>query len=136
MDFHEMVKGLRADLGVSLRRFCLGHNLDPSNWSKLERGVLAPPRDPEVLGRWADALGLKQGTEAWQEFMDASELARGQVPRDLLKKPDQRKQIFSFIRSLREEAETAKARPKPSAEKEAEKRYRPPTPSPVDDFID
>jgi len=35
-------------------------NYDPSNWSKIERGMLAPPTDEKTLKNWAKILGIKK----------------------------------------------------------------------------
>jgi transcriptional regulator with XRE-family HTH domain len=42
MKFGECVKQLRLTRGWSLRDFCLKYDLDPSNWSKVERGKMKP----------------------------------------------------------------------------------------------
>ena len=54
--FGAFFKQKRLELGLSLRRFCLEHGLDPGNISKLERGRLAPPQhDPlSALGVFGD----------------------------------------------------------------------------------
>ena len=39
MRFGEHIKARRLEMGLSLRAFCLKNNEDPSNWSKLERGL-------------------------------------------------------------------------------------------------
>ena len=68
--FGTFVKELRARQRLGLREFCLEHGHDPSNWSKIEREVLAPPRDEDTLRGWAKQLGLKQGSEDWLKFFD------------------------------------------------------------------
>jgi transcriptional regulator with XRE-family HTH domain len=70
MSFGQLVKQLRIAQKKTLRQFCLEHGQDPSNWSKIERGVSAPPKDVKTMERWAKQLGLKAGTEEWQEFLD------------------------------------------------------------------
>src|SRR5436190_12135059 len=78
--FGEFVKELRARQRIGLREFCREHGHDPSNWSKIEREVLAPPRDEENLHTWAKQLGVKQGSEDWQFFQ-----LRGRRPGRLLR---------------------------------------------------
>ncbi len=43
----------RRQAGKSLRQFCLHHDFDPGNISKIERGRLSPPRSPEKLATYA-----------------------------------------------------------------------------------
>ena len=84
MNFGEMVKELRIAQGKTLRQFCVENDLDPSNWSKIERGINAPPRDEQILSKWAKALGLRTATTAWQNFMDQADISRGQIPREIM----------------------------------------------------
>jgi ribosome-binding protein aMBF1 (putative translation factor) len=42
--FGEFIKERRVAKGISLREFCKRMETDASNWSKVERGLLAPPR--------------------------------------------------------------------------------------------
>ena len=83
--FGEFFKAKRQALGLTLREFCLKHELDPGNLSRLERGLLPPPQDRQVLERYARCLGLKAGTESWHTFFDLAAASRGRVPDDLLK---------------------------------------------------
>ena len=80
MSFGETVKNLRIAKKVTLRQFCQEHGYDPSNWSKIERGINPPPKDEETLMRWAKALGLKAQTEDWKNFMLEAEVSRGNIP--------------------------------------------------------
>lgn len=43
--FGEWVREYRASKEITLREFCRRANIDSGNWSKLERGVMAPPKD-------------------------------------------------------------------------------------------
>jgi len=40
--FGEFIKQIRERQRLGLREFCLENGCDPSNWSKIEREVLAP----------------------------------------------------------------------------------------------
>jgi transcriptional regulator with XRE-family HTH domain len=61
MSFGSIVKDLRIGQRKTLRQFCEEHGLDPSNWSKIERGVNPPPKDESTLSKWARMLGLERG---------------------------------------------------------------------------
>jgi hypothetical protein len=62
---------------ADLCEFCLEHGHDPSNWSKIEREVLQPPRDEDPLRTWARQLGLKQGSDDWLKFFDDAAVDAG-----------------------------------------------------------
>src|SRR2546423_9436248 len=99
--FGEFVKELRARKRLGLRQFCLEHGHDPSNWSKIERGVNPPPRDEKTLEKWARQVGLKAGTAEWQEFMDLADIARGEIPKHVLSDEELLKKLPVFFRSIR-----------------------------------
>jgi len=50
--FGTFIRVLRARQRLGLREFCLRHDHDPSNWSKLEREALPPPRDERTLRKF------------------------------------------------------------------------------------
>ena len=76
--FNETVKSLRLQKRLTLRDFCEKVGLDPSNWSKVERGVNPPPGDIGVLERLAEFFGLS-GSEKLS-FMDDASLQRNELP--------------------------------------------------------
>jgi len=82
--FGELFKAKRQALGLTLREFCLKHKLDPGNLSRMERGLLAPPQDREVLEKYAEALELKSGGDDWYTFFDLAAAANGRLPDELL----------------------------------------------------
>ncbi len=101
MSFGDLMKDLRIAQKKTLRQFCLDHGHDPSNWSKLERGVNPPPKDEKTLERWAKQLGLKAGTPQWEEFMDLADMARGEIPKHVLSDEELLKKLPVFFRSIR-----------------------------------
>ena len=98
MKFGELVKDRRIEAGLTLRSFCREAGFDASNWSKIERGVIPPPQEPEPLDRLAAALNL--GTEERVELADLAALARGQLPPDLQSEEIQAK-LPAFFRAIR-----------------------------------
>ena len=52
---------LRARLGLPLRQFCMENGYDAGNISKLERGLLVPPRREAKLRDYASALPDQEG---------------------------------------------------------------------------
>jgi transcriptional regulator with XRE-family HTH domain len=101
MTFGNLVKDLRIAQKKTLRQFCLDHGHDPSNWSKLERGINPPPGDEKTLQKWAKQLGLEAGTDEWQTFMDLASVARGEIPKDVLSDEELLKKLPVFFRSVR-----------------------------------
>ena len=61
--FGEFIKERRIARAITLRKFCQELDLDASNWSKVERGLLSPPQDEEKLRRIADLIGITQGSD-------------------------------------------------------------------------
>ncbi len=102
--FGEYAKDRRIAVGMTLRSFCREIEMDPSNWSKIERGVLAPPDDADLLARISGLLGLN-ATEQ-QEFADLAAIARGQLPPDL-KDEEILAKMPAFFRAIRGQEYTA-----------------------------
>ena len=50
----------------------------------MERGLLAPRQDQEVLEKYAKALALKAGGDDWYTFFDLAAAAKGRLPDELL----------------------------------------------------
>lgn len=82
--FGALLKRLRLNQGRSLREFCLQNDLDPGNYSRLERGLFPPPQRRELLEKYAKALGLGAGSDDWMEFFDVAAAERGTIPADLM----------------------------------------------------
>lgn len=101
MSFGDTVKNFRISKKVTLRQFCQKHGYDPSNWSKIERGINLPPKDEETLARWAKALGLKTKTEDWKNFMLEAEISRGNIPREVMNDSALLEKLPAFFRTVR-----------------------------------
>ena len=98
--FGTFIKELRARQRLGLREFCLKYEYDPSNWSKIEREVLSPPRDEETLRTWAKQLGLKQGTDDWHKFFDYAAVDAGRIPGHVLEDEELLAKLPAFFRTL------------------------------------
>jgi transcriptional regulator with XRE-family HTH domain len=97
--FSTLVKDLRISRRLTLRQFCQENGLDPSNWSKVERGVNPPPGDIRVLEALADFFELRDAQK--QEFFDAAALGRRQIPADLAENEVFMKALPAFFRAAR-----------------------------------
>lgn len=80
--FGEYVKFLREEKRISLRKFCLEMEYDPSNWSKIERGMLPPPKSRQFLTRIGEVLGLNEESEEFYYLLDSAAVAH--VPAELI----------------------------------------------------
>jgi len=103
--FGRILKELRINKELSLREICKLTDYDPSNWSKIERGVISPPSDEKTLRRWAVILGLKDKKRI-QEFADEAKIAQGIIPQDILKQENAVDYLPAFFRTLRNKKPT------------------------------
>ena len=99
--FGEYLRELRISKRLSLRDVCRAAEYDPSNWSKIERGILPPPSDTETLEHWSTALELKADTPEHQAFLDNVSLSKGMIPKDILEQENIMEHIPAFFRTLR-----------------------------------
>ena len=104
--FGEFIKERRIEKSISLREFCKRIEIDASNWSKVERGLLAPPQDEEKLRKIAQVLNIKFGSPLWKEMKDKANIDAGIIPEDIL--TDQRvlNSLPLFFRTIRSEKPT------------------------------
>lgn len=101
MRFGPYVKELRLKLGLSLREFCHHHDLDPGNMSRLERGLVPPPASQERIVELATNLGLKHGSEEWQQLFDLAAADAGRIPEDVLSDAEVVAKLPILFRTLR-----------------------------------
>ena len=99
MNFGALLKDIRIAKGLTLRQCCELLGVDPSNWSKLERGITPAPKDPAILEAWAKALGLKG--EARQAFIDTAALSRRELPADIASDERVMAALPAFFRAAR-----------------------------------
>ena len=100
--FGQLFKRLRIESGESLRSFCLKHNFDPGNISRIERGRHKPPTSEVKLRQLAVALNLNEQSPEWQQFFDLAAAEQGRVPRDLLSDDELVSKLPVFFRALRQ----------------------------------
>jgi transcriptional regulator with XRE-family HTH domain len=101
MTFGAFIKDARIDAGLTLRGFCKIMNADPGNWSKIERGLLPPPKSKKVLREIAVTLKLVEGSEEWNALFDLATISF--IPRELLGDPLVVDNLPVFFRTLRGE---------------------------------
>ena len=96
--FGEYLKGRRLERYFTLRDFCRAAGEDPSNWSKVERGILPPPTDETRLGKIAVILGLEG--ESIREFIDKAITAAGSLPKFVMTNEVLLDQLPAFLRTV------------------------------------
>ena len=98
--FGKRMKELRAKNDLSLREFCRETGYDPSNWSKIERGLLNPPGD-DILKPIFVFLGVDTGSEQEQNLLDLASIARKQLPPDISEDEKMMSMLPAFFRTIR-----------------------------------
>lgn len=101
--FGNYVKSKRFERSITLRNFCKMAGVDPSNWSKIERGILPPPKSNIILNQIAEALSLKPGSDEYNTLFDLaiiSFIPKEIIPENVLNK------LPVFFRTTRGESPT------------------------------
>jgi len=96
--FSEFVRNKRVEAGYTLREFCKVIDIDPSNWSKIERGIMKPPQSEAILKEIAIPLKLVPDTEQYKELFDLaaiSAIPSGLVEQEIIN------QMPAFFRTVR-----------------------------------
>jgi len=73
--------------------------LDASNWSKIERGILPPPKSKEVLTEIAESLNMSKGSESYNTLFDLAAISH--IPTHLLTDQSVLEKLPVFFRTLR-----------------------------------
>ena len=100
--FGEYFKSKRLEQKKSLRQFCLDNQFDAGNISKLERGLLKPPGSKD-LEKYARALEIEEGSDAWYEFFDKAAACNGIIPKEILNNVEVLEKLPLLFRTLRGE---------------------------------
>ena len=98
--FGELVKQIRSEKRIGLREFCIACDCDPSNWSKIERGILSPPKDKDALSKVASALGVAENSNDWKKLFDYASISAGRIPEYVLQEPELLKKLPIFFRTM------------------------------------
>lgn len=98
LSFGEFVKNIRIKQGITLREFCKSTDLDPSNWSKIERNILQPPKSKEILLTIANFLKLTEETDLWNTLFELALI--GHIPSELINDKKVVEKLPVFFRTL------------------------------------
>ena len=97
-NFASFVHDARVNSGLTLREFCRRIDLDPSNWSKIEREVNPPPQSLDVLDRIAETLQFDKDGD---DYNTLRELAAVEFIPDELIEQKVKDQLPIFFRTVR-----------------------------------
>lgn len=98
--FGEYLKQLRLSRNLTLRSFCEANGFDPGNYSRLERGLLPPPRDENKLEPYRSALNLEASSLEWLELRRLAAIGRGEIPATILTNVEIAQKLPAFFRTL------------------------------------
>lgn len=96
-NFHQFIKEKRMEKEITLREFCRNAELDPSNWSKIERGLAEAPKSKEFINRIAVALELNSEEKATLQDLAIIE----SIPEDLRPEEKVLEKLPIFFRTVR-----------------------------------
>lgn len=100
--FGDFVKKIRLEKRITLHELCINKTYDPSNLSKVERGLLPPPKDKDILQKWTEQLGLS--SEEHSCFFDLAFIERGSIPPDIIEDKELLKELPLLFKTLREKS--------------------------------
>jgi len=106
MGFGRKIKDLRLEKRLSLREFSRQILMDASNWSKIEREVMPPPKDEEKLMKIAQVLDVPLESDQYSTLRDLAAIDSGIIPRDLLNDEETLKSLPIFFRTIRNKRPT------------------------------
>lgn len=98
--FGEFVKIKRLEKELSLREFCRQLSEDASNWSKVERQLVAPPKDETKLKKIAGILGIEQGSPDWDTLYDLANVDGGKIPDYIMSDKEVLQALPIFFRTI------------------------------------
>lgn len=101
--FGPHLRDLRVSKDMTLREFCERAGVDAGNYSRIERGLFAPP-SAETIRKYAEALDVAIGSDEHTEMLDLAAVDRGQLPSDLLRDEQVVEELPAFFRLLRQRA--------------------------------
>ena len=90
---------MRIKNELTLRKFSRILGKDPGNISKLERGLLPPPKNAEIIEGYGRAIGLGADSKEIKELKTIAALENGQIPVDVLNDKELMNELPIFFRT-------------------------------------
>jgi len=101
--FGEYFRDIRLKRGLTLRAYCSKTKEDPAFISRLEHGIIKPPKEEAVLRRLATSLGLTEGNQEWNDFHQYADIAAGRIPAKVMANEELVKHLPIFFRTIANE---------------------------------
>lgn len=83
--FGGYVRRVRAVKRIGLREFVMSAGYDPSNWSRIERGLSPAPTDWYRLNQIADHLRMEPGSNERFRLIDLAYAEHRMIPPDIVR---------------------------------------------------
>lgn len=99
MNFGTKIKDLRIRAQMTLRTFAKRLDIDASNWSKIERGIIPPPAPESLIERITPILTLSE-TDS-RELQDLAAIDRRELPADLQENSLLLSKMPAFFRAMK-----------------------------------
>jgi len=100
INFGGYFRELRLSRDLTLRAYCAESGEDPGYISRLERGLIEPPKDAEVLDRLARSLRLPAESPARKEFDRLAAIGAGRIPKDIMEDKELVKHLPVLFRTI------------------------------------
>jgi transcriptional regulator with XRE-family HTH domain len=98
--FGDFLRLTRLEKGLTARFVASAAEMLPSNFSKLEHGLLTPPRDAEKQKRLMAALNIQAGSAAAEKFFDLAAKAANSTPIDLAQIISENETVPLLLRTI------------------------------------
>ena len=98
--YGDYIKELRLAKGLSLREFSRRIEEDPSNWSKIERGILPAPKEHAKLLAIAKILDITEGSEEWNKLEDFASVDSATIPKYIMNDKEVLEVLPAFFRTV------------------------------------
>ncbi|HKL86330.1 MAG TPA: helix-turn-helix transcriptional regulator [Treponemataceae bacterium] len=98
--YGEYIKKARLAKNLSLREFSRQINEDPSNWSKVERGLLSPPKEHQKTLVIATVLGIQEGSDEWNKIEDYGAVDSATIPEYIMNNAEALELLPAFFRTV------------------------------------
>ncbi len=98
--FGKLFKELRLNGGYTLRSYCRTFKKDPAYISRLERGKVPPPSDPDEIETLALSHSLKENTDEWDNFFTLATVSSGKIPDEIMSDEDILDKLPILLRTI------------------------------------
>jgi transcriptional regulator with XRE-family HTH domain len=98
--FGDFLRHIRLEKGLTARFVASAAEMLPSNFSKLEHGLLTPARDHEKQKKLMSALGISLGSVEAERFFDLAGKASDSTPVDLAQIISENETVPLLLRTI------------------------------------